>query len=179
MRKRRDFREEKERVVVDRDRARAKTFERAARLLAAKPRSVRELQERLLEKPWTDSEIVDAVIARLREYGYLDDDQYARDVALSKLRQKPQGRRRLQYAMSQKKLEKTVVDAAIANAFETTPERGLIDLAIEKRLRSKGIPKSRDEMKRLIDHLLRRGFSYDLIREKTVDIQKLRTDDDA
>jgi regulatory protein len=104
MRRRRDPHEQRERVVGDRDRARAKTFERAARLLAAKPRSVRELRERLLEKPWTDGEIVDAVITRLRDYGYLDDDQYARDVALSKLRQKPQGRRRLQYAISQKKL---------------------------------------------------------------------------
>lgn len=179
MRRRRDPCEQKERVVGDRDKARVKTFDRAVRLLAAKPRSVRELRERLLEKPWTDLEIVDAVIERLREYGYLDDDQFAHDVALSKLRQKPQGRRGLQFAMSRKKLERSVVDAAIAKAFETLPETGLIDLAIEKRLSSKGIPKTREEMKRLIDHLLRRGFSYDLIRERTSNLRKLDADDAA
>ena len=42
----------------------------------------------------------------------------------------------------------------------------LIDTAIAKRLRIKGKPETRDEMKKFLDHLLRQGFSYDLIREK-------------
>src|SRR3954464_6349634 len=85
-----------DRKVTDRDRSRKRTMDRAVRLLAAKPRSIAELRDRLLEKPWTDAEIVDAVLAKLREYNYVDDEQYARNLALSKLRQKPEGRRRLQ-----------------------------------------------------------------------------------
>ena len=135
-------------------------------LLAAKPRSVAELRERLLEKLWTDAEIVDAVIQRLADYGYLNDEQYARDVALSKLRQKPQGRRRLEQDLSRKKLDRATLNTAITAAYEQLPEADLIDAAIEKRTRLKGLPKSRDERKRLLDHLLRRGFSYDLIYEK-------------
>ena len=68
---------------------------RAVKLLAAKPRSIRELRERLLEKAWTNAEIVDAVIDKLKEYKYLDDQQFAIDVAVSKLKQKPQGKRRV------------------------------------------------------------------------------------
>ena len=41
---------------------------RAVKLLAAKPRSIRELRERLLEKLWTNDEIVDRVIEKLKEY---------------------------------------------------------------------------------------------------------------
>lgn len=139
---------------------------RAVKLLAAKPRSVAELRERLLEKLWTDESIVTAVIERLIEYNYLDDEQYARDIALSKLRQRPQGRRRLQQTMSQKKLDKETVAEAINTAFEKLPESDLIDLAIEKRVRIKGRPETREDTKKFYDHLLRRGFSYELIREK-------------
>lgn len=154
------------RVVSDRERARERTMNRAVKLLAAKPRSIAELRERLLEKLWTDAEIVDAVIEKLKEYNYLNDEQFARDVALSKLRQKPQGRRRLQMSMSQKKLAKETVDTAIVEAYEKLPEEQLIDAAIEKRLRLKGVPATRGDLKKFHDHLLRQGFSYDLIREK-------------
>ena len=88
-----------DRVVKDPLRSRELTMNRAVKLLAAKPRSVRELRDRLLEKLWTNDEIVDAVLEKLKEYKYLDDEQYARDLAVSKLRQKPQGKRRLQQTM--------------------------------------------------------------------------------
>lgn len=158
--------------MTDRKRAREQTMNRAVKLLAAKPRSVAELRERLLEKLWTDTEIVDAVIEKLKEYNYLNDEQFARDVAVSKLRQKPQGRRRLQMAMSRKKLDKETVDSAIADAYEKLPEEHLIDAAIEKRLRLKGVPATRDEQKKFQDHLLRQGFSFDLIRERMSEIAR-------
>ena len=162
--------DESDRVVMDETRSRERTMNRAVKLLAAKPRSVRELRERLLEKLWTNETIVDAVIDTLKDYKYLDDEQFARDLALSKLRQKPQGKRRLQQMMSQKKLDKETVDAAIAEAFERMPEDELIDLAIAKRLRLKGNPEAREDVKKFYDHLLRQGFGYDLIREKMASI---------
>jgi regulatory protein len=164
-----------ERNVGDPDRARKRTMDRAVRLLAAKPRSVAELRERLLEKSWTDDAIVDSVIEKLREYTYLDDDQYARDLALSKLRQKPQGRRRLEQRLSQKKLDRTTLDIAIKAAYEALPETALIDTAIEKRLRLKGTPQTREERKKIIEHLLRQGFDYGLIREKLQALESEKT----
>lgn len=158
--------EDGDRVVKDEVRSRERTMNRAVKLLAAKPRSVRELRERLLEKLWTNEQIVDAVIEKLKDYKYLDDEQFARYLAVSKLRQKPQGKRKLQQSMSQKKLDKTIVDEAITEAFEKLPETDLIDLAIEKRLRLKGKPETREDTKKFYDHLLRQGFSFDLIREK-------------
>ena len=143
---------------------------RAVKLLAAKPRSVRELRERLLEKLWTNEEIVDSVIEKLKGYKYLDDEQYARDAASSQLRQKPQGRMRLQQTMSRKKLDRGTVDAAIDAAFEKHPESELIDAAIEKRLRVKGKPETREDTKKFYDHLMRQGFGYSLIREKMQEV---------
>ncbi len=171
--------DETERVVKDFERSREKTMNRAVKLLAAKPRSVRELRERLLEKLWTNEAIVDAVIEKLKEYKYLNDEQYAGDLAVSKLRQKPQGKHRLRQAMSQKKLDKETMDAAIENAFEKLPEDTLIDQAIQKRLRLKGKPATREDAKKFYDHLLRQGFGFDLIREKMSNIAKYaRASDD-
>lgn len=164
--------DEEKRMVTDVARSRKRTMDRAVRLLAAKPRSIRELRERLLEKLWTNDEVVDSVIEKLKEYKYLDDEQFARDVAVSKLRQKPQGKRKLQMAMSQKKLDKETVETAIAEAFEKIPESELIDRAIEKRLRLKGKPETREDLKKFYDHLLRQGFGFDLIREHTANINR-------
>ena len=167
------------RVVKDVERSRERTMNRAVKLLAAKPRSIGELRERLLEKLWTDEAIVDRVIEKLKEYKYLDDEQYARELAVSKLRQKPQGKRRLQQTMSQKKLDKETVQSAITNAFETMPETDLIDLAIAKRVRLRGRPETREDTKKLYDHLLRQGFSFDLIREKVAGLAREHFDDDG
>lgn len=176
-RKRIQLNEDCEGIIKDAERSREKTMNRAVRLLAAKPRSVRELRERLLEKLWTNESIVDAVIEKLKEYKYLDDDQYARDLAVSKLRQKPQGKRRLQQTMSQKKLDKETVEIAISEAFEKLPEADLIEQAIAKRLRLKGKPTTREETKKFYDHLLRQGFGYDLIREKMAAVASGRFDE--
>ncbi|MEO8650100.1 MAG: regulatory protein RecX [Acidobacteriota bacterium] len=172
-RKRLEISEQKERFIKDIARSRERTMNRAVKLLAAKPRSVGELRGRLLEKSWTNEEIVDAVLEKLKEYEYLNDQKYARDLAASKLRQKPQGKRRLQQTLSRKELERETIAEAIENAFEKLPEAELIDATIEKRVRIKGRPANRDETKKFYDHLLRLGFDFGLIREKMRDIAKL------
>jgi regulatory protein len=172
-RKRRETKPDDERIIADVERARTRTMNRAVKLLAAKPRSIGELRERLLEKNWTNAEIVDRVIVKLEEYKYLDDQQFASDLAVSKLRQKPQGKRRLLQSLSQKKLSKENVDNAIKSAFEKLPESELIDRAIEKRLRLKGKPETLEDKKKFFDHLLRQGFDFGLIRERMNDVAKV------
>ena len=69
------------------------------------------------------------------------------------------------------------VDEKIAEAFEKLPEAELIVKAIEKRLRLKGRPETREDLKKFYDHLLRQGFGYGLIREKMSEIGKEQLDD--
>jgi regulatory protein len=151
---------------VNPEKARERTFQRAVKLLAAKPRSVAELRERLLEKQWTNEEIVEAVLAKLGEYGYLNDERFAFGYASYKVRQKPVGRQRLQRDLQLKKVDRETADEAIKLVFEETPEEELIDRAIEKRTRLRGRPETRAEIKSLFDHLLRQGFSYELVAQK-------------
>ncbi len=137
------------------EQARARAFQRAVKLLAAKPRSIAELRERLLER-CSSKPVVETVIARLREYGYLS----------AKLRQQPIGRRRLKQDLRMKKVDSTLADEALEQVFAETPEEELIDRAVEKRIRLRGRPKTRAEAKSLFDYLLRQGFPFELVSEK-------------
>ncbi len=152
---------------------RRKTFERAVKLLAAKPRSVAELRERLLRSKNSNEEVVETVIARLREYGYLDDERFAFSYASYKVKQKPVGRRRLERDLKFKKVDSAVADEALDTVFAETPEDQLIDKAIARRVRLRGKPKNRIEAKSLFEHLLRQGFEFELVSDK---VRSLATD---
>ena len=134
--------------------------------LTIKPRSVAELRQRLLQGKNADKNAVETVIARLQEYGYLNDERFAFSYASLKVKQRPLGRRRLQRDLKLKKVANSVADEALELVFAETPEEQLIDAAIEKRIRLRGRPQTRIEAKKLFDHLLRQGFEFELVSEK-------------
>ncbi|SRR6266550_5987013 len=158
------------------EQTRARAFQRAVKLLAAKPRSVVELRERLLER-CSDKAIVETVIARLREYGYLDDERYALAYASTKVRQQPIGRRRLQQSLQLKKVDRGIAEEALDQVFAETPEDELIDRAVKNRVRLRGRPKTRAEAKSLFDYLLRQGFPFELVSEKVRAASQTNLDD--
>jgi regulatory protein len=164
---------------LDPVKARERVFQRAAKLLAAKQRSVEELRQRLLEGRGATKANVEEVIARLREYGYLDDAKFAQSYASLRLRERPIGRRRLQRDLWLKKVDKQTAETALDEVFESTPEQDLIDRAIAKRVRLRGRPKSREDAKKLFDHLLRQGFEFELVSEKVRALAKSAGDDGA
>lgn len=163
---------------LDPEKARARVFQRAVKLLAAKPRSVAELRERLLEGRGATRSAVDSVIERLREYGYLDDARFAQSYASLRVQQRPIGRRRLQRDLWLKKVDQKTADKALDEVFDETPEDELIDKAIEKRIRLRGKPESRAETKKLFDHLLRQGFAFELVADKVRALTRSDLSDD-
>ena len=163
---------------INPEKARQRTFDRAVNLLTYKPRSIKELRERLLEKDWTNAAIVDEIIEKLKFYGYLNDAQFAKTLASSQIRQKPVGKRVLQQKLAQKKLDKETVAEAIERALEETPEEEIIERAIAKRLRLKGRPETREDAKKFYDYLLRQGFSYDLVSSKMRELNSREFDEE-
>ena len=156
---------------------RRRTFERAVKLVAAKSRSVAELRERLLQSRQANKSDVEAVISRLKEYGYLDDERFAFSYATLKVKQRPIGRRRLERDLKFKKVDSAVANEALELVYTETTEEELIDRAIEKRIRLRGKPKDRLAAKSLFDHLLRQGFPFELVSEKVRAVSKQELDD--
>jgi regulatory protein len=124
------------------------------------------MRSRLMEKDWAEEAVVDQVIARLEELGYLNDEQFAANFASSRLTAKPIGRTRLRRDMQRKKLSSETIESALDEAYDQQSEEELIERAINKRIRLKGVPTTREETKKLFDYLIRRGFSYDLVIRK-------------
>jgi regulatory protein len=139
---------------------------------------VAELRERLLRGKSTNEEVVETVISRLREYGYLNDERFAFGYASYKVKQKPVGRRRLERDLKLKKVESGVANEALEMVYAATPEEQLIDQAIAKRLRIRGKPKNRAEAKSLFDHLLRQGFEFELVSAKVRSLDNDYADED-
>src|ERR1041385_4765802 len=164
-------------LPLDPARARERVFQRAAKLLAAKQGSVEELREKLSTTRGATKAMVDEAIARLCEYGYLDDAKFAQSYASLRLRERPIGRRRLQRDLWLKKVDKQTAETALDEVFESTPESELIDRAIAKRIRLRGKPKTREDAKKLFDHLLRQGFEFELVSEKVHALAKETNDD--
>src|SRR5689334_53867 len=145
---------------------RSRTFNRAIKLLTIKQRSVAELRERLLKGKNADKAVVETVLERLQKYGYLNDERFAFSYASLRVKQRPLGRRRLERDLKLKKVAKGVAEEALQLVYAETPEEQLIDAAIEKRTRLRGRPKTREEAKKLFDHLLRQGFEFELVSDK-------------
>jgi regulatory protein len=168
---------------MDEDRLINRVTEYAYRLLAAKPRSEKELRDRLVQKKWDEPEImletVDKVILRLKELRYINDGLFAYDFVKSKVSARPIGKARISRDLMRRKVSREAAAEAISLIYDEATEDGLIDKAIERRLRIKGMPTSREESKKLFDHLMRLGFSYDLINTKLRAIKRDSMEDES
>lgn len=178
MRRRQNSKPElRDETALDPAAARERVFQRAAKLLAARQRSVAELRARLLTGRGATTTNVEEVISRLREYGYLDDMKFAQSYASLRLRERPIGRRRLERDLLVKKVDRQTAGTALDEIFNATSEEELIDRAIAKRIRLRGKPKSREDAKKLFDHLLRLGFAFELVSERVRSMTKSDPDD--
>lgn len=144
--------------------SRDRVFARALRILAARPRSERQLRDRLLAV--ADGPLIDQCISRLKELGLINDKSFAESYATYRVTTKPMGRTRLARELAGKRVDRDAIREALESVFDATNEEALIDRAIEKRIRTRGRPKDRRASKNLFDHLMRLGFGYDLILKK-------------
>ncbi|MEW6735797.1 MAG: regulatory protein RecX [Acidobacteriota bacterium] len=147
------------------DPAYEKAFNRTLRLLARRPRSTGELRACLLEKA-ISAEIVDRVLARLSELGYLNDEDFAYNYATSKLNVKAMGRERLRRTLVEKQVAPETIERALEQVFDEQDEEQLCERAVAKYLRIHGRPADAKQGRKLLAHLIRLGFSYTLAIKK-------------
>jgi len=136
----------------------------ALRLLAVRPRSRWELEERLRRRG-IDQAAVDAVLHRLAGAGYVDDLRFARAWTQSRLALRPCGAVRLRRELLRKGVAPGVVDQALRETFAETGER---ELALEvARARARRYRSAEPEVayRRLAGVLQRRGFSPGVVAE--------------
>lgn len=142
----------------------AALYEYAAAALGRRMRTVAELTRLMrnrVEKGESGQAKIDAVVARLKEYGYLNDADYAANYA--KLRQENAkfGKRRVQQDLTVKGVHSEVIAATLDAAYEGVNEEELARRHLERKRAKK--PANEKEAARLMRMLVRAGFSTGVI----------------
>ncbi|MBI3934007.1 MAG: RecX family transcriptional regulator [Acidobacteria bacterium] len=133
-------------------------YEIAVRALARGARSTGELR-RLLEQRKAEKSDVDAVIARLREHGYLDDARYARSFVSSRIENDRQGARRVERDLAARRVHPEVIQKTVRAAYEEVDERELLRDYLRRKVRLTKPPQKASAVTALYRRLLRAGFS--------------------
>jgi regulatory protein len=139
----------------------AATYDRALNLLAFRARSGRELRRRLIQKGEV-AERVDKVIDRLRELGLVNDADFARQLARSKLAAGA-SRRRLHLEMFKRGVDRQVADEAVAEVLEEegVSDADSIERVARKKWRTLAAMDPATRRRRLSAFLSRRGYESD------------------
>jgi regulatory protein len=143
----------------------------AVRYLGYAPRTRKQLGDRLAAKEFSP-EAIAAVMHLLTEKGYIDDMAFAKNYISHKTRINNYGKRRIVAGLMQRGVAKEDIQAAYSSILEqdddNSEETRAAKRALAKRLGSKNISEIRDdpkEMQRVTAFLMRRGFSYDIVKK--------------
>ena len=133
----------------------------AVKTLAARACSSGELRRKLLlkaEKP----EAVEETIARLRDYGYLNDSRFAESYAGARLENQGLGRSRVLRDLRQRKISAAVAERTVDQVYRGIDEMALIGEFIRRKIHTKApIAEALEDPKELASayrKLIRAGF---------------------
>ena len=135
--------------------------ERALGLLAVRPRSRRELEQRLTAAGFEADEVAD-VLGRLERVGLVDDADFARRLAEQQFVHKRAGRRAVTSALMAKGVAPELIETVLAAAPDDEESRAE-DLARSKALRMGSLDPVK-AFNRLCGLLMRRGYAPDVAR---------------
>jgi len=135
--------------------------EACLRLLGYRPRSRRELAERLERKGFAQPAIA-AAVAELESSGLVNDDEFARAWVQERLANRPRGSLVVRRELRRKGVEERIIQRALE---EHMGEERELEAAL--RVAARYAPRPGDDeaacLKRLAGALKRRGFTFDVI----------------
>jgi len=130
-------------------------------LLARRPRSEREVRDRLKRKGFP-SETIDLAIAKLEGWRYVDDEAFAKFWIENREANKPRGRRLLAQELRNKGVDRETIRESIADA-DVNELAGALELGRTK-IRSYRTLEPAVAQRRLASFLARRGYGYDVVK---------------
>ena len=141
-----------------------KARQKALRYLLYRGRSIEEVRSKLVQKGFGDA-VINTVIDRFTDLGYLDDKNFARQWAKSLAVSRLWGDRKIEISLREKGISRDLIKEAVAGARKEKDERSAIEELVKKRLRRESECEvfSYKGKRRLAQTLAGRGFSMGLI----------------
>jgi regulatory protein len=123
-------------------------WEYALRALARRAHSTAELREKLLRRAGRPGD-VPAILARLKDYGYLDDRRFAEGFAAARLENEGFGKARALHDLRKRRVASTVAGKAVEKAYEGVEEQRLIEDFLQRKFRGRDLAAYLSEPKNL------------------------------
>ena len=133
----------------------------ALRLLSFSPRSTDELRKRLKLKKYENS-LIEEVIESLKKQGFLNDEQFAKLFANSRVYSRPSGRKNLEFELRKKGLSQELVSETLCGLQDYDEKKIARDLVYTRFQKMKGLTPEKKKA-RIFGFLKRRGFGNDAI----------------
>lgn len=114
----------------------AKLLDYALRALSGRPHTLGELREKLRRRA-ERAEDIDAVMAKLKATGYLNDRRFAESFAASRLANDGLGRMRVLRDLLQRRVAPKLAEQVVEQTFRETNETQLIESWLDRKYRGK------------------------------------------
>ena len=155
--------EERDQPEAEHERLLKRGKNTAYRYLTIRPRSRKELADKLQDKEFSDP-MIDAVLEHVTRLGYLDDGKFAAQWAASRIRSRGFGRRRLEQELRIKGISSAIIKDTLNTLLEEAPEAETARKEAEKKIRTLTRFEPEVRRRRLAGFLERKGFSSEIIR---------------
>lgn len=140
----------------------ARATDRALLFLTHRPRSVREVRDRLAKQD-VEPAVIDAVLARLAAWGYVGDADFARYWVENRATHQPRGKRLLQQELWRKGVARETVEQVLDES--ALDEAGAALALARKRRHQLRVLDEAAQRRRLVAYLQRRGYDYPTIKQ--------------
>lgn len=151
----------------------SKAYAKAMFFLGYRARSEAEVIARLKRDEWSD-EVISRVLQKLREQGFLNDENFSVQWVENRSHSRPRGGRMLQQELRMKGVDKEIIQASLPDT-EDEADNALAALKAKLRMLARFDEKTARE--KGIQFLMRRGFNYGVA--KTAWERMAEEDDDS
>jgi regulatory protein len=138
----------------------AALWEYALRVLGGRAHSSGELRDKLRRKAERTAD-VDPTIARLKEYGYLDDRKFAENFAAARLENEGLGKTRVLADLSRRRVAPAVAQQTVGKVYEDVNEQALAEDYVRRKFRmasKENLFRDEKQMASAYRRLVRAGF---------------------
>lgn len=149
----------------------------AFKLLSYRPRSIKEIENRLKKKDYS-SEVISIVVNGLKKLKFLNDREFAKMWVENRIRTRPMGRYRLYQELIQKGVDRDLIEKTLSNYREEEEIELAKELTQRKLKRSYRNSDQPTAKRRLYGFLQRRGFSYDTIQEALKELRGVENENE-
>ncbi|MFZ5365991.1 MAG: RecX family transcriptional regulator [Patescibacteria group bacterium] len=142
-----------------------KVYDRVLKFFSYRPRSEKELKD-WFKKKQVGEETQKLIYQKLKNLGYLNDEEFARWWIEQRTTFRPASSRLLALELRQKGISREIIDKQLSNlAIKQFSEIELAKKVAEKKLKSLRHYSYLEQRQKLVSALARRGFSWEVIKE--------------